>query len=352
MITSEQAFEYIRSLNLTRADEIKQLTKDRLSGKDSTPVGSDYFLEPSEDLLIQLLCKDDLPDEIRTGILEGCIDLYAQAWGWLASPDYREKIDDYKDAFIRLCRVIDAASPEELERHAYSILNLVLEKGEDPPSEVLGAAVRECMGYVQTEQHVDTWEKVINFRDASAYAFNMFLSINPYHIRIERSLIELWRRQTEEDWPIDTAFLMRRADRLRDQADLVYWVLLRLETQKYWDKVKEQLGKKSWSKEWLDRFPEWKVAKESPAKSRKVAAYPEPVHMFYTEFIGSSHHYQLLAVKSEPSDFYSHERTKDIIQKIGDEDIIKPKEWSELIKEISNDAESRTTKDRDERIRS
>lgn len=279
MITSEQAFEYIRSLNLTRVDEIQQLTKDRLSGKDSTPVGSDYFLEPSEDLLIQLLRKDDLPDEIKTGILKGCIDLYAQSWGWLASPDYREKIADYKDVFTRLCRVVDAASPAELERHSYSILNLVLEKDEEPLSEVLGASVRACMGYEQTEQHIDTWEKVINFKDAAAYAFNMLLSINPLHLRIERYLRKLWRRQIEDDWPVDTSFLMRRAARMRAEQmrDFICQVLWRLEKETWWDKVDANLRERVWTRDWLNWFWEWNRSVISLREEKGEIVYPSPL---------------------------------------------------------------------------
>jgi hypothetical protein len=300
--------------------------------------------------------SDPNPDDsTREAVIAGCEDVYGELLGWLASASYDEKISQWQDVLTRISRVVDATAPQELMAHANSILELALPKGDKVP-DVIGATVRACMGY-KDRSMLPVWERIIDkYADVAAYAFNALLNIDPNANRIEVYLATLWRQQVINNWPVDTPFLMRRAARVRDDPNLVYRMLAKLAKEEYWHRVKKEMRGRSWSKKWLEGFSQWKVGRDllvrekKPAgKRREPQAYPEPVDTFYIDFIGRRHHYQFVAVKSEPSNFYLHERTKEMVRIIGGDRT--PREWAQLVQEISNGAEFERSKDRDERIR-
>jgi len=253
MISIEQARKRILGLD-TR--QIRELTKNRLLGVDSTPFGSGHSYEPSEDLIIQILLDSNLEESTREGVITACEDVYAKLLAWLGSSSYEENIANWQDILIRISRVVDVTAPVEVMGHANSILALALKKCDKLP-EILGAAVRACMGY-KDKSMLPMWEQIINqYSHVAAYAFNALLKIEPRSIKIEEYLKTLWRRQLVDGWPVDTAFLMRRAARVRNERALIYRVLLKLKNSdlSLWEKVEKEL-KEPWSQQWLANIKE------------------------------------------------------------------------------------------------
>lgn len=266
MISIEEAKKSISGLGVT---EIRELTTKRLLGKDVATFGSGHSSEPCEDLVIQLLRDPNPAEDIRKAIVASCEDVYAKVLEWLARPNYQNEIPYWQDIVIRICRVVDSAAPVELAGHANSIMALVLAKGYEVP-QVLGAAVRACMGY-KDKSMLTMWEQIIDkYPNVAAYAFNALLKIDPTSEKIEEYLKILWRRQTVDSWPVDTAFLMRRAARVRNETALIYRVLLKLKNSdlSLWKKVEKEL-KEPWSQQWLEGLKGLEQSL-SPKASRKV----------------------------------------------------------------------------------
>ena len=219
MISQEQAVSRIRGKT---AEEIRRLTRARLLGRDVAPVGDGYLDEPAEDLVIQLLGTQDIGESV----LDGCMEVYGELLSRLASLGQTPLEQEWAAIAVRLCRVVDVVSPQELESHADSLLTLAL-------------ANRSMESNVVA-----------------------LLKINPHAERIVESLKVLWRRQVLDEWPVDTAFLMRRAAREQRSTDVIARVLSSLRTEdhatpegdKCWPKVKAEVERRAWSRKWLD-FP-------------------------------------------------------------------------------------------------
>lgn len=254
MISQEQAVSRIRGKT---AEEIRRLTRARLLGRDVAPVGDGYLDEPAEDLVIQLLGTQDIGESV----LDGCMEVYGELLSRLASLGQTPLEQEWAAIAVRLCRVVDVVSPQELESHADSLLTLAL-ANRSMESNVVRAAVRASMAYELGEDHVRRWKSVLERREVAAYGFNALLKINPHAERIVESLKVLWRRQVLDEWPVDTAFLMRRAAREQRSTDVIARVLSSLRTEdhatpegdKCWPKVKAEVERRAWSRKWLD-FP-------------------------------------------------------------------------------------------------
>ena len=254
VISIEQAKNRISNLG---TDEVRALTVRRLLGEDTMPVGRGYDEESSEDLIIQLLRANDLDSTIRAAIIAGCKEVYAQLWHWLVSPETCPTPGQPDEVAVRLCSVVDVAAPEGLQGPADSLLTLALDT-PDVSSEVRKAAVRAAMGYPQAEAQVSLWEGVLRCPEVAAYGFNALLSIDPHSPRIERALKELWRRQVRDNWPVDTAFLMRRAAREQASDRIIRRVLSSLRAdfegsparQHEWNKLRAELDRRVWTRGW------------------------------------------------------------------------------------------------------
>ena len=225
MISVERALNSIRGKSV---EEIREFVHNRILGHDTTLIGSGHSTEPSEDLVIQLLKNFKLEGEKRVAVLCGCVDVYRMVREWVDDFNWVSDVSTWKDVVVRLCRVVDMAEPLELKKHAKSLLVLLLEEASCP-SEVLGAVVRAYMGYGISEDSIRFWEdEILTNKDVAAYGFNALLDIDPMYDRIEEHLFKLWRLQLEENWPLNTAFLLRRSARLRNETALIYRVLLKL----------------------------------------------------------------------------------------------------------------------------
>lgn len=254
MISTRQAYDWISDMT---PDEVRVLTAHRILGEDTMPVGGGYFDEASEDLVIQLLRNDELPEDVRSAVVSGCCDVYAQLLAWLAAPGMRQNGLGREEVATRLCSVVDVAAPQELRGRADALLNLALSAAE-LPSSLLSAAVRATMAYAHTRSHIPLWEEVIQSPEVAAYAFNALLEIDPHADRIEQALVTLWQKQLREDWRVDTAFLMRRAARARGSETIIARVLLSLddelarlpEGQQLRQNLEEELQRRDWSRSW------------------------------------------------------------------------------------------------------
>ncbi len=211
MITADEAYNWVCDLD---ADQIRALTASRILGEDTTPVGDGYLEEPSEDLVIQLLRKPDLPAEIRSAVVSGCRAVYARVLASLAAPHASDTTWDPAEVAIRLCRVVDVAAPEELVGHANAMLNLVLSV-PNLESRIVTASVRASMAFGRTPDHIPLWERVLQRKEVAAYAFNALLEIDPEADRIEEALETLREKRVHEGWNIDTEFLTQRVHRVR-----------------------------------------------------------------------------------------------------------------------------------------
>jgi len=249
MITTQQAFDRIRDLS---EQEIRELTRNRLLGEDVAPVENSYTDEPSEDLVIQLLKNGDLPEAIRKAVTAGLMDVFLdlQKNALLHRDNTTQR--DWRTVAVRFCATLDVASPPELGSVANALLDLVL--GHSGLKRAfLAPAVRATMGYSQTSDRIPAWEKILNDEPSvAAYAFNVLLTIDAQSPRIEQYLKTLWEKEILEDWPVDTAFLMRRAWRKRADDSIVVNVLQWLRgNRRAWDGVLSKLQRREWSRNWL-----------------------------------------------------------------------------------------------------
>jgi len=340
MISVEEARRRIENLGV---DGMRELTKKRLLGVDLCSFGSAHSSEPCEDLIIQLL-RDPSPEEgQRRGVVAGCADIYAKLLEWVASPDRDQTGSSWMDVAIRISRVVDVTAPIELVGHANSLLELVRAEGDKVP-ELLGAAVRACMGY-KRDSMLPMWEGIIRTcREAAAYAFNAILKIDPGYYMIEEHLRRLWEKQVLDNWPVDTAFLMRRAARIRKQEALIGEVLSKVREEDWWGAVKEELGKRRWSREWLGRLPRKKEAKGREVHEIKADvkalqakdAYAGLRIMSYFEGIVQGRYCQ--GVTTEYFDVSTQGRIRKRIQEIAEEKPVKETGFRKLSGETYNAA--------------
>ncbi len=250
MITIPQAFERIRELSEA---EVRELTTNRLLGDDVAPVGSSYFDEPPEDLVIQLLRNRELSPKTRHAVIEGCKQVYVQLQPALLGLG-KATARNWEEVAFRFCGTLDVASPPELKGLAYALLDLILYSSPDVSTAFLPPAVRAAMGYDQTPDRIPAWETILkNHPPVAAYAFSALLAIVPRSQEIERYLKLLWERQIRSDWPVDTAFLMRRASRKHGK-DVIRRLLRWLQKQPYANKAVAELKRREWSRNWLEQL--------------------------------------------------------------------------------------------------
>ncbi|TKJ36235.1 MAG: hypothetical protein CEE38_12525 [Planctomycetes bacterium B3_Pla] len=275
MISVERALNSIRGKSV---EEVREFVRNRILGTDIASFGSGHSTEPSEDAVIQLLRNPELDTEKRKAVIRGCIDVYREIWIWLDESDWIQNIDRWKDVVLNLCRVVDMAQPPELKKHAKPFIVRLLEESSCS-DEILGAAVRAYMAYAQDEKSIQFWEdEILTNKDIAAYGFNALLDIDVQNPdiatkdkpKIEEHLCELWRLQVEENWAVNTAFLLRRAARVRNETALIYRVLLRLKNKDYslWKKIEKEL-KQSWSQQWLAKLPEFEPPKHQRVYKKK-----------------------------------------------------------------------------------
>jgi hypothetical protein len=262
MISFERALNSIREKSL---EEVREFVRNRILGVDIASFGSGHSTEPSEDVVIQLLRNPELDTDKRKAVVDGWIDVYRQVRAWLDDPDYVEETNKWEDVVVNLCRVVDISEPPEFKKYVKRLITELLDE-ESSPGELLRAAVKAYMAYAQDEKSVRFWEdEILTNKDVAAYGFNALLDIDPNYERIEEKLCELWRLQVGKNWPVNTAFLLRRAARLRNETALIYRVLLKLKNVDYslWEKIEKEL-KQPWSQQWLEKLKEF----ESPIRRR------------------------------------------------------------------------------------
>jgi hypothetical protein len=254
MISAELAMKHVMGHT---AEEVRRLVTERLTGKDTAPVGSAYSAEPPEDLIIQLLRHGDIAPDIRSAVLAGIKDVLGIMVSTLVSGGL---VDDpaFVEMATRSCRVLDIAAPVELQGRTLPLLAAVLDI-PGVPKGVRTAAVRAAMAYSQTADQIYLWERVLKSPDLAAYGFQALLAIDPHSVRVEEALKELWRRQIIDRWPVDAAFLTRRAARAQGSEAIVRKVLSSLRAElaqddqgrRYWQQIETELVRRDWSCHWL-----------------------------------------------------------------------------------------------------
>ncbi len=267
MISVERAWDCVRGKSV---EEVREFARNRISGIDIASFGSGHSIEPSEDVVIQLLGNPELESEKRKAVVEGWMDVYREVREWLDDLDYVEDINKWKDVVVNLCRVVDIAEPPEFEKYVKRLITELLDE-ESCPGELLGAAVKAYMAYAQDEKSIRFWEdEILTNKDVAAYGFNALLDIDPEHTRIEKWLCELWRLQVEENWTVNTAFLLRRASRVRNETALINRVLLKVKNRDYylWAKVEKEL-KEPWSQQWLKKLDEFESQRYKEVTKRE-----------------------------------------------------------------------------------
>ncbi len=268
MISVERALNSIRGKSV---EDVREFARNRILGTDIASFGSGHSTEPSEDVVIQLLVNPELDAEKRKAVVEGWMDIYREVRKWLLDGiDYIEDIGKWKDVVVNLCRVVDIAEPPEFKKYVKRLITELLDE-ESCPGELLGAAVKAYMAYAQDKKSIRFWEdEILTNKVVAAYGFNALLDIDAGHSRIEEHLCELWRLQVKENWPVNTAFLLRRAARVRNETALIYRVLLKLKNKEYslWEKIEEELNQ-PWSQQWLEKLKGLEQSL-SPKASRKV----------------------------------------------------------------------------------
>jgi len=265
MTLKDQARLYIKNMTNGR---IRKLTRDRILGADIYSVfygcgfGDD---EPSEELIIQLLRDSELPGNVREAIMKGCGDIYAKIVDWMILGEFNDnrlrnaRAKNSSDVFIRFCWIIDIVSPPELENYARCLMATLMNQSRNVnicPG-ILQAAMRAYCGYTNAID-ISFLKSLLRVPNLSAYAFSALLSIDPMSSNIEKALKTLWYNQMVFDWPIDAAFLARRAARLRGSDAIIKKVLtaLRKDSREKvvcnWRKLENELERREWSRAWLE----------------------------------------------------------------------------------------------------
>jgi len=266
MISAERALNSIRGKSV---EEVREFARNRILGADIASFGSGHSNEPSEDVVIQLLGNPELGAEKRKAVVEGWMDVYREVRESLDELDYDEDIKKWKDVVVNLCRVVDIAEPPEFKKYVKRLITELLDE-ESCPGELLGAAVKAYMAYAQDEKSVRFWEdEILTNKDVAAYGFNALLDIDAGNPRIKEHIFELWRLQLEENWPVNTPFLLRRAARLRDETALIYSVLQELKKDdSLWEKIEKELNQ-PWSQQWLKRLEEIEKRRQQKVLKRE-----------------------------------------------------------------------------------
>lgn len=257
MITFEQANARIADMS---DNSVRELSIARLTGEDQAPVGSGYFDEPGEDLVIQLLRCSNLSRSVGNAVVEACLEVYGRVFSWLHSTKDFRTPGDIPPTLERVCNVSDATGHPKLEGSAQALLSFAC-KALQFPSGLLWHVVRGALSYVRPgdASQVSLWTQVLHQPDVCAYGFMALLTIDPYSNRIERALEELFLHQIRDAWPVDTPFLMRRAARQRGSKGVIENVLTELQEHMSfpgtrsddWVAITQELTRRPWSRSWV-----------------------------------------------------------------------------------------------------
>ena len=342
MISVERALNSIRGKNV---DEVREFARNRILGTDIASFGGGHSTEPSEDVVIQLLRNPEFESEERNAVVEGWMDVYREVREWLDDLDYIENIKKWKDVVVNLCRVVDIAEPPEFKKYVKRLITELLDE-ESCPGELLGAAVKAYMAYAQDEKSIRFWEdEILTNKDVAAYGFNALLDIDAGHPRIEEHLCELWRLQVEESWPVNTAFLLRRVARVRNETALVYRVLLKLKNEDYslWERIEKEL-KQPWSQQWLDNIketfhPMGRSKKEDKSNFIMKGKRSIPVKFWAKDYAIPSKRRQryIFIAETEGVDYYFHDYVGRLISRLKEKGYIEFEEKEHpLLEEIEH----------------
>ncbi len=342
MISVERAFNFIREKSI---EELREFARNRILGTDIASFGSGHSIEPSEDIVIQLLLNPELDVERREAVVVGWMDVYRKVREWLDDPDYIEDIKNWKDVIVNLCRVVDIAEPPEFQKYVKRLITELLDE-ESCPGELLEASVKAYMAYAQDEKSIRFWEdEILTNKDVAAYGFNALLDIDAGHPRIEEKLCELWSLQLEENWPVNTAFLLRRAARVRNEPTLIHRVLLKLKTgdSSLWEIIEKELSQ-PWSQHWLASIRETTPPVRRSIKGKNYYFTTKdkrsiPARFWakdYTILPEKRRRYVFIA-ETEGIDYYFHSYIGRLFSKLEEKGFIEfeQKEHS-LLEEISN----------------
>ena len=270
MISVERALNSIRERSL---EELREFVRNRILGTDISSFGSGHSTEPSEDVVIQLLANPKLDTEKRKAVIKGWMDVYRKLREWLDDPDYVKDVEKWNDVVVNLCRVVDIAEPPECEKYVKRLITSLLDE-DSCPKELLEATVKAYMAYAQDEKNIRFWEdEILTNKTLAAYGFNALLDIDEKHPRIEEHLCELWRLQVEDNWSVNTAFLLRRTARIRNEPALIYRVLLKLKNKDHslWAKIEKKLDQ-PWSQQWLEKLREFE-----PPRDQEIRRKEQPI---------------------------------------------------------------------------
>ncbi len=262
MISQE---EVINNLDRHTPEQIYELVVSGFKGEGFFPVQGGWIEEPPEDAFIQIYRCNEISEEIRDSIIKGCIYLYERVFNFL-SLSSKERIEkkELVQKLITLCRFVDIAKPNELEGQAKSILRFALEVQYLEPK-ILGAVIRAARRYSQSGADIPIWEDIIKRKNFSAYAFQALLKIDPYYESIEDHLIDLWRHQIQDGWPINVPFLARRMAQQQDSNDSIIRVLraIQLEDNILWKKIRTNLLSNTWTEKWVESAESSEIEKQT-----------------------------------------------------------------------------------------
>ena len=233
---------------------VSELPRDtiRAATRDSLLVGAPFLGfqprgEGPEDLIVRLLRETALAPNARLAMIEACEDVVIHLIR--ATSTGKDCIDpDLAEAYIRVCRIMDIASPPELSPWAVSALRSVIAlSGVD--SNILAAAVRSNMGYEPRLMDIPIWEDVLQQPSVAAYAFTSLLRISPYEPRIETFAESLLVNATTANWPVSVLALLRNLIQAQGADAGACRVLRRIHDghRTAWVVLENELLKKSWS---------------------------------------------------------------------------------------------------------
>lgn len=281
-VTLDDALRYLAAFGTA-----KDLAVARLKNQDTRPAGSSGMIEENCDLLIPLILQGNT--EIRTDILKGWRQVFADVTGWLErQPEAWNKSE--VDWIQSLCRVAEIAHPQELRNAMGRLLSAVLDvPGYD--EDVFYTVLSAWRSYERTKADLELVEQLIQKPNFAAAAFQMLLDMDSRDL-VEQYLQELWIKHYSDNWPVDVPFMALLAEKKSENKTLVPRVLRKIKGAH--PKIHEEImgdlrtlksKGDTWAGEWLGDEIEkdigvdlWNAyVKTEKSFNRVRVLYPRPV---------------------------------------------------------------------------
>lgn len=201
----------MNSIENISLNEIFIYALDMLEGRH-TPLSSFSKLsEEPETSIISILTNKDLSPEKRNQIIQALKKSVLDLKNTIQSKLYNSDI--FKIKIIRLCNVIDLASPVELKDDIFDLARVMFQQ-EDVKIFPITDIARACSVFAVQNERNDIWNIFTTIEETAAYGFNSLLIVDPDSVYLDNCLNNIKNNK----WNIDINFMSRRMHRVRQKS--------------------------------------------------------------------------------------------------------------------------------------